>query len=321
MKLAVLSNDNLNPWINWTTLGPPRLAPLAAFPGGRLIKPPPLADLLRSRSATMLRAAWQADTVFWMQGSSRPETPLTLASLMAGRARRTAFVVDPWKSILGKLALAARVQRLDTLFVSFREAVVDLKAAHPRGRFEWLPFGIDTRYFHPRPVEKDVFVFWMGRRYEPLHQALLKYCQERQLTYVYRQKGVSELLTPEDLGVMAARSQYFVTTPPDLDDPVKTGGYSPLVMRYMEGLAAGARILGVLPRSGEYELLLPRDAILSLNPDGSDLAARLDADRGDDSRYDAVKRASELVLSQHSWGRRAAQIHDRLTRGTVSFPI
>lgn len=38
------------------------------------------------------------------------------------------------------------------------------------------------------------------------------------------------------------------------------GGFSALVMRYFEGLAAGTRLLGVLPRSGEYESILPMDA-------------------------------------------------------------
>lgn len=322
MKIAVLSNDNLNPWINWTTLGPPFLEPLGARPGNVLVKPPPIKDALTSRASLQLfRTMWAADAVFWMQGSSRPELPLSLTSLMAGRARRSAFVVDPWRSVLPKLALAARMQRLDPLFVSFREAALELRRSHPRGRFEWLPFGIDTRFFHPRAGKKDVFIFWMGRRYEPLHQAILQYCQDRQLKYVYRQKGVSELLTPADLGAMAARAAYFVVTPPDLDNPVKTGGFSPLVMRYMEGLAAGARLVGVLPRSGEYERLLPTDALLQVAPDGSDFTARMDADRADDGRHSAVERASAVVLREHSWARRAEQVMARLADGTVAFPL
>jgi hypothetical protein len=51
-------------------------------------------------------------------------------------------------------------------------------------------------------------------------------------------------------------------TPPDVSDPIRTGGFSPLTMCYPEVLSAGARLLGVRRASGEYEALLPRDAIL-----------------------------------------------------------
>jgi hypothetical protein len=93
-------------------------------------------------------------------------------------------------------------------------------------------------------------------------------------------------------------------------------------MRYLEGLAAGSRLLGVLPMSGEYEALLPLDAILQVAPDGSDLASKLDTDRVDATARRAVERARILVRSHHSWKRRAEQIYARLTDGTTySFDL
>jgi hypothetical protein len=86
-------------------------------------------------------------------------------------------------------------------------------------------------------------------------------------------------------------------------------------MRYLEGLAAGARLLGVLPRSGEYEALLPLDAILLVAPDGSDLAAKLDADQDNLDARAAVERGRRLVRSHHSWAKRAQQIYERLSTG------
>jgi hypothetical protein len=89
-------------------------------------------------------------------------------------------------------------------------------------------------------------------------------------------------------------------------------------MRYFEGLAAGARLVGVLPRSGEYQRLLPLDAILVVAPDGSDLAAKLDADRDDPMSRAAVERASVVVREQHSWAKRAEQIFNRLDNGKAT---
>ncbi len=112
-----------------------------------------------------------------------------------------------------------------------------------------------------------------------------------------------------------------MATPPDLDQPERTGGFSPLVMRYFEGLAAGTRLLGVLPRSGEYESILPTDAFCQVSPDGSDLAKILDEDRSNPNNQGAVDAASAFVREHHSWRRRAEQVFNHLANGdAIEFP-
>jgi hypothetical protein len=249
-----------------------------------------------------------------MQSASRPENPIHLASLLRGKVRRSAFVVDAWKHLLTKIGSLAIVQHLDPCFVAFREGCEELKKRFPSGRFEWLPFGVDTDVFDSVPGERTVFAYWMGRRYEPLHQAMIRYCSERGLDYRYTQRP-GEFRNPLELGQMVGRSRYFLVAPPDLGDPGRTGGYSPFVMRYLEGLAAGSRLLGVLPRSGEYEALLPLEAMLQVSADGSDLAAKLDADRNNPQTRASVERARILVREQHSWATRAKQIFKRLDTG------
>jgi Glycosyl transferases group 1 len=250
--------------------------------------------------------------MFWMQASSRPDWPLWALSGVKPAVRRSSFVVDAWRPAITKIGVLAVTQRLNPCFVAFREAVDELKRGFPSGCFEWLTFGIDTDVFRPREGERDVFAYWMGRRYDVLHQALLRYCEERGLEYRYTQVG-GEFADPYELGALVSRCRYFVVTPPDLDNPGRTGGYSPLVMRYLEGLASGARLLGVLPKSGEYEDLLPRRAICEVAPDGSDLAEKLDADAHDADGWRAVQQAGDLVRKEHSWRRRAEQIYERLT--------
>jgi glycosyltransferase involved in cell wall biosynthesis len=312
MRLIALANDELHPWVNWTTLGPPLLRPLAAFPGGQLIAPPP--DLRWRRRAdwwAAVRQFRQSDTTFWMQGASRPEVPLWALSATKPTIRRSAFVVDAWRPALTKIGFLAVAQRLDPCFVAFREGYEELKRRFPRGRFEWLPFGVDTEVFRPGDNQRDIFAYWMGRRSSQLHDALLRYCEERGLTYRYTGVG-GEIRDPSELGALVGRCRYFVVTPPDIDNPVRTGGFSPLVMRYLEGLAAGARLVGVLPSSGEFEDLLPRDTLCEVRIDGSDLAEKLDADANNTDAWRAVDSARDLVRSEHSWSRRAQQIYERL---------
>jgi hypothetical protein len=310
--IAALSNAKLDPGTHWSALGPPLLESLAGLAGGRLVAPPPFRPLEPRAWARTLRVVRSADAVFWMQMSSHPEPPVWLATRarVLGRMRRAAFVVDGWRPSLGRIGMLAVAQQLDPCFVPMREARDELARRYPRGRFEWLPFAVDTDVFVDEGAERDIFAYWMGRRYEPLHEALASYCSDRGLEY--RTTVGGEVTSPADLGRLVARTRYFVVTPPDLDNPTRTGGFSPLVMRYLEGLAAGARLLGVLPRSGEFEELLPRESILEVAPDGSDLADRLDADRDDPAGLAAVQRAQQIVRRDHSWRRRAEQIYEAL---------
>jgi hypothetical protein len=313
LRLAALSNARLRPWINWSTLGPPLLEALASNQGGMLIAPPPLGWKHLAEWRTAVQQFRLADTTFWMQGSARPEAPLSALSATKLSIRRSAFVIDAWRPGITKIGILATAQRLDPCFVAFREGYEELTSRFPRGRFEWLPFGADTDVFRPGDDERDIFAFWMGRRSEQLHNALLNYCNERRLTYRYTVTA-GEFRDPKELGAIAGRSKYFVVTPPDINNLARTGGYSPLVMRYLEGLAAGARLLGVRPKSGEFEHLLPIEALCEVKADGSDLAHVLDLDQYNTDAWRAVTRASQLVRSEHSWNRRAQQIFQRLSQ-------
>lgn len=315
MQLAVLSNENLNPGVPWTTLGPPLARSLARFRDCRIIAPPPLSHRHLRKWAAVARAARSVDTLFWMQGRSRPDGSIFLTSVLAARARRSIFIFDTWKYLIPKIGALAALQRLDPCFVANREGYRELKCRFPRGRFEWLPFGVDTEAFRAVPGERPIFAYWMGRRYESLHQAMMQYCASRGLEYRFTGRD-GEFPSSHDLGRLVGSSRYFLVAPPNLASPDRTGGYSPFVMRYFEGLSAGARLVGVLPGSGEYEKLLPLDAILQVAPDGSDLAAKLDADRQNPEVWLAVERARMDVRSNHSWSRRAEQIYYRLREGT-----
>ena len=256
-----------------------------------------------------------ANALFWLQWDWRPDLAAGLLSIASPRARRAAYILDPWKHRIDRMGRMAVILRLDPCFVSYREAYEELSRRFPRGRFEWLPLGVDIDHFKPATGERDIFAYWMGRRHAPLHQALLSYCAKRGLEYHYSRTDV-----PPKRGVsadLASRARYFVVTPPDAEDPGRTGGFSPLVLRYFEGLSAGARLLGMLPRSGEYEHLLPPNAVLEVSPTGEDLAEKLDRDVAAGGAAQDVAKACELVRNHHSWGRRADVIHARLTAAEV----
>ena len=255
MELGLLSNSSLNPRVYWTTLLPPLFSGLAEQPGVRTISPPPLAWARREDWREVRSEVKGCDTLFRIQLGSRPPGAIHAASYLNSRARRSNFILDAWRHSLTKIGIVATIERLNPCFVAYREAKDELERRFPLAKFVWLPFGADTDIFYPRKEEKSVFAFWMGRRHEPLHQALLAYCEARGLRYVYSNDG---RFTTEELGRLTSTAEYFVATPPDLDNPERTGGFSPLVMRYFEGTPrAGTRLPRPLARSGEYEAICP----------------------------------------------------------------
>jgi hypothetical protein len=72
-----------------------------------------------------------------------------------------------------------------------------------------------------------------------------------------------------------------------------------------------------LPRSGEYEAILPTDAFCQVSPDGSDLAERLDEDRSNRDNQRIVDEVSEFVREYHSWRRRGEQVFNHLANGAA----
>jgi hypothetical protein len=317
MKLVVLTARRLGLHVNWTTLGPPLEDALGQMAGATVIAPPAMRKgTLRADCPAWLSAARtmrRADAVFWMQMSARPPMPVWALAYAEPTAKRAAMAIDAWEPATQKIAAVARAQRLAILFLCFREAAVELQRRRSRTLFEWLPFGYDAGVFRDIGLERDIFAYWMGRRYEPLHRRLEAYCAKRGLTYRYTNRG-GEFPDPHDLNRVIARSRYFVVTPPNLDNRARTGRYSPMMMRYLEGLAGGARLLGVLPNRDEYERMLPLDAVVQCAPDGSDLEDALERDLADPLAEENRRSAHRRVVADHAWERRAETIHARLAQ-------
>jgi hypothetical protein len=312
MELGLLSNMLVNREHYWQVFAPPVLSAIAGERANvRIVEAPPVAWERRAAWKSVRSQVKACDTLFWLQLSARPAPSIHLASLNRLGARRTNLIIDAWKPALTKIGMAAMIERLDPCFVAYLEATTELKRRFPLGKFVWAPLAANTDIFYPRKEPKANFVFYMGRRHEPFHQALLKYCEARGLKYLYSDR----FLYGEELGRATSSAQYFVVSAREVIDPKTKTSFSPLPLRYFEGLAAGTRLLGALPASGEYEALLPTDALCEVSLDGSDLTERLDRDRQNPDNQRAVDAAAALVGEHHSWRRRGQQIYSYLQHG------
>ena len=304
MKLGLLSNERQHRGVNWTTLSDPLFEAMERLtPATRICPNHATASEISSLPA-LIAAGSQCDALFAMHGRVRPD-PMFLAISQASRnVVRSIFYVDPWKPVLKKIALADRMFRHQLVFLPYREAFEELRRIPGGERYRYIPYAADTEVFRDRGLDRDIDILWMGRRCAPLHEAILAFAQNSGLVYRFRE-NTGVLNDPEELGTLVSRARYFVVTPPDEE---RSGGFSPLVMRYLEGLASGCRLVGTLPLSGEFEAILPRESILEVSDDGSDFAAKFGADQLDRSGWDATAHASRIVRKKHGWDSRAATI-------------
>jgi hypothetical protein len=314
MRLAVLSARDVDGRLFWRNLAPPLEDALASQPNSTLVVAPPFRrpTFRPSRPAwlTAIRTTRTADTVFWIQLHLRPAGPVWALAYVRPTANRAALALDTFPTVFADVPRYVRAQRLSYCFVAYRIPALALAEGSP-DRYEWLPLGFNARVFCDQGLERDVYAFWMGRRYEPLHQALIEHCRAHGLRYEFIEPPGSPIPLAE-LSQLAARARYFVTIPPDVEDPVRTGGTSPLTSRYLEGVGAGCRLLGCRPRSGEFELMLPDDAIVECMPDGSDLGAVLEHSDADPEFEVKAAKACAHAHREHTWERRAVHIYERL---------
>jgi hypothetical protein len=257
------------------------------------------------------RTVRRADAVFWAQLHLHPPFPVWALAYVRPLALRAVLAVDAFESVVRDLARLLDSQRVGIAFLSYREARDALLAQGSHLDARWLPLGFARSVFCDLGLERDIYAFWLGRRHPPIHEKLLSLCSHRGLVYRFSRTPHDPPTIPE-LQELAARARYFLVTPPDLSDTRRTGSFSPLTSRYLEGVGAGCRLLGVLPRSGEFEALLPRHAIVECSPDGSDLEEVLAAADADPEFEAKRLEAYEIAHREHGWERRARVIVDAM---------
>lgn len=316
MRLVVVSDPAARRTVFLRNVIPPFEDALASMPNATLVS----GTLERHPSGRSRVPAWlaavrtvrRADCVFWCQLHLKPGVASWALAYARPLAQRAIFALEQWEHEIDALARIVDAQRLTACFVIYRQAHEALVRRYPDLPFRRAPMAFNRSVFRDLELERDVYAFWMGRRHEPIHQALVEYCAARNLTYRYS-RGQRDPATVAELSRLVARARYFVVTPPNLDNPERTGNYSPITTRYLEGPGGGSRLLGVIPGDrAEYDEILPNEAMVECAPDGSDLAdvlERADADPLWDERRRAIH---DHVHALHGWDHRARAVHAEL---------
>jgi hypothetical protein len=201
--------------------------------------------------------------------------------------------------------------QFDYVFVGCKGTVSPLSHAANRTCF-WLPGGVDALRFSPfsYPTPRLVDVYSIGRRYEGIHQEMLKAAQRAEIFYVHDTQvggGLTEVSDyrqhRELFANIAKRSRYFVVTAAKMGQIDYTQGQVELGYRYYEGAAAGTVMIGdVLDCDAYRELFGWPEAVIRMLPDGSDTMAVLSELGSNPERMAAIsRRNTKEALLRHDW--------------------
>jgi len=202
------------------------------------------------------------------------------------------------------------LSQFDYVFIGVKGSVSALSQAANRSCY-WLPGGIDALRFSPfpDPPARVIDVYSIGRRYEGVHGEMLKAAERGQLFYVHDTlANVANAEVPDHrqhrnlFANITKRSRYFIVAAAKIGTR-ETQGQIEIGHRYYEGAAAGAVMIGEAPDCEAYrELFGWPEAVVQIQPDGSDIMAVLSDLGSDPERTAAIsRRNTREALLHHDW--------------------
>jgi hypothetical protein len=178
--------------------------------------------------------------------------------------------------------------------------------------------GIDAIRFSPSstPETRVIDIYSMGRGLPELHQVFLEIAEQHQLFYLYdtftsASVPVKNYQQHRDMFAnLAKRTRYFIVAPAKVDSPKQTVDQVEIGARYFEAAAAGAILLGQAPKCKHFdELFNWPDAVIEIQPDGSDVAQVLASLEAQPERLSEISRRNRIEsLLRHDWLYRWKQI-------------
>ncbi len=203
------------------------------------------------------------------------------------------------------------LRRFDHIFVGCRGTAEPLSKAIGK-RCRWLPGGVDAIRFspYPNPPARVIDVYSIGRRWDGIHQALLRAAGGKDIFYVYDTVQKIADMEPYDhrhhrdlFANVAKRSRYFVVAPAKMNILHETHGQVEIGYRYFEGAATGAVMIGQAPDCDAFREAFPwPDVVVPLQPDGSDVMEVLQSLHLQPERIAAIsRRNAREALLRHDW--------------------
>jgi hypothetical protein len=232
--------------------------------------------------------------------------------------KKVCYLFEVWGGIAHRYKhLLELLNQFDHVFMALGSSVdpvrklVDTPCCH-------LSLAADTLRFspYPNPPPRSIDVYSLGRRREGLHKELYEMSRQKEIFYVYDTIADGHIQPANhrehrDLyGNLAKRSRFFIAFPAKVDMEEETQGLSEPGMRFYEGIASGAVLVGQAPRSDIFkkEFDWP-DSVISVGNNINHFIEVLKSFKCDPEKFDRLSRTNAgEALRRHDWAHRWKEI-------------
>jgi hypothetical protein len=237
------------------------------------------------------------------------------------------FIAELWPHLLPDYLLEL-LEDFDHVFVG--SVNVAEHVARVTGKpCTYIPSGVDVLNFAPHPMQphRTIDVSSIGRRSSVTHCALLKMAQERGLFYFYDTVAASgvdlkqrtfQVHNPAEhrhlLGQLLRRTRYYIANRARANEPEYTVAGDEISARFYEGAAAGAVMIGDIPRCHQFDEQFDwPDAVIQAPFDAPDIGALIDSLDQDSARIERIRRNNiHFAALRHDWLYRVQDIFHNL---------
>ncbi|HLW53550.1 MAG TPA: glycosyltransferase [Candidatus Angelobacter sp.] len=200
------------------------------------------------------------------------------------------------------------LEKFDVVVLYYSQSVKPL-SARIRSKCVFLSPGVDALLFspYPKPPERSIDVYSIGRRSEITHRALLRMAADDGLFYLHDSIAGDKAVDPAQHRALfantAKRSRFFIVNPGLIDRPEKTGKQIEIGNRYFEGAASGTIMIGERPHTEAFETLFDwPDAVIHLDYDSSEISRIIDDLDRQPARQESIRRTNVVQsLLRHDW--------------------
>lgn len=205
----------------------------------------------------------------------------------------------------------------DQVFLNCLGSVDTVRAAIGRP-VHYTPPGIDALRFRPRRECRSTDVYYMGRRSPTTHAALIELLEAGEISYVYDSAGLGLAQDVKEHRLLLAgsiqNSRYFIVQKAKANRQDHTFGQEELGLRYFEGAAGGAVMLGSRPAVETFDEHFDwPDAVIPMDydcPEIGELIAELDRQP---ERMERIRLQNVVQsLRRHDWSYRWSAILETL---------
>lgn len=200
------------------------------------------------------------------------------------------YISEVWQQDIPQWKHALQfLQDFDHIFLALDHSVATVAKLLERP-CTYLPYSVDTLKFYPHlPYhQRSIDVCNLGRRSSLTHQALLEVAEQRDIFYYFDSiKTASEqrLINLQEHRYLIANliknSRYFIANYAKINLTNQIGNYQEIAVRFFEGAAAGAVMLGTPPDNDQFRQYFNwSDAVIPIPFDSANIGeiiAELDA--------------------------------------------